>query len=119
MTTNIYNADFYRLQKEKSYESAKIILPFLFTKIPVSSCVDFGCGAGTWLKAVLDVLGGETRVLGLDFGDNTEFLMISEKCFQRKDLTAPMDLGEKFGNNNYLKIINILNNFFIYKKYKI
>ena len=96
MASDMYNADFYRLQKDKSYESAKTVLPFLLEKIPVSSCVDFGCGAGTWLRAALDVLGGGTRVFGLDFGDNTASLMIPKDCFLRQDLSVPIDLGEKF-----------------------
>ena len=96
MENNPYTNAFYENQKEESYLSAKTMLPFILGSliVPIRSVVDFGCGAGTWLKAAEQL--GVHDILGLDFGDNSRQLMIRQDQFMRQDLTVPIHLGRKF-----------------------
>ena len=66
----------------------------LSTEMP-KSMLDVGCGTGTWLRVALDL--GVTDVFGIDGVDvPSQTLLVNPMCFQRRDLTAPVDLGRKF-----------------------
>lgn len=94
--TALYDKSFYAAQISGSARSALVTVPRILELFPcVSSVVDVGCGAGTWLHQFQ--LHGVTRLLGIDGGDATEDLMqIKKSEFLRKDLAVPFDLAEKY-----------------------
>lgn len=75
--------------------AAELILPYVFSLIPVKSVIDVGCGIGTWLKVCLD--SGITDIKGID-GDyvNREQLVIPHSHFKSHDLETPLNLERKF-----------------------
>lgn len=85
-TSYLYNDDFYLNNIYHSYASARVVLGMIFKYIHVSSCIDVGCGCGTWLYAAKKL--GTTVVCGLD-GEyvNKNMLMIGEADFISCDLT--------------------------------
>ena len=94
--TVLYDRAFYSAQISGSARSASALVPRILKLFPwVSSVVDVGCGAGTWLHQFH--MRGVGRVLGLDGGGASVDLMQIEKSqFLRKDLALPFDLQEKF-----------------------
>ena len=92
----LYDKAFYAAQISGSAQSASVVVPRILELFPwVSSVVDVGCGAGTWLHQYH--LRGVERILGLDGGEATAELMQIEKSeFLQKDLTLPFDLQERF-----------------------
>jgi SAM-dependent methyltransferase len=90
-----YDSAFYAQQKDGSYVSASVVVPHILSLFKPSSVADFGCGVGTWLRALLDV--GVTDITGVD-GDyvRDELLVIPSERFVRADLTRPIDLGRTF-----------------------
>jgi len=59
------------------------------------SMLDVGCGAGTWLRAALDL--GISDVFGIDGVDiPSDQLLVDPRLFKQCDLTAPVNLGRKF-----------------------
>jgi len=91
----IYDDNFYFEQRDGSYESAKIILEYLFSIISPKSIIDVGCGVGTWLKVVMDL--GINDVTGIDgLYVNKNLLLIPESKFIPMDLTSPTPLGRTF-----------------------
>jgi hypothetical protein len=62
----LYNAKFYKNQADKSYKSAKMVLPVVLAIVPppIKTAVDFGCGMGTWLAALKEL--GVDEIKGYD-----------------------------------------------------
>ena len=84
MTTAHYNKTFYDRQRNGSFTSACVMLPYVFEIVPnVATVTDIGCGVGTWL-AVARLLG--RRVLGRDFHPAASELLLAEDEFIRTDL---------------------------------
>jgi len=91
-----YDTGFYDSQYRGSYESARIILPFIREWINPSSVLDVGCGVGTWLKVWKDELGVKD-IVGIDGAYvDRDMLQISPEHFVSKDLKEPFSLGRKF-----------------------
>lgn len=94
-----YGRTFYDGLAAGSLRSAEITLRFLFELYRPRTVVDFGCGAGTWLRAAksLDV----ADIVGVD-GDHVtpDILQIPVECFvpcnladQRPQLATRFDLA--------------------------
>lgn len=90
-----YDERFYEEQSAGSLASARIVLRTLFGTVRPASIVDFGCGAGTWVAAAMEL--GVADSLGID-GDHVERdrLRIPADRFRAADLTEPLDLGRSF-----------------------
>lgn len=90
-----YDDNFYLEQREKSYESAKIIFGHLLNITSPTSIVDVGCGVGVWLKAAME--SGVNDITGIDGSYvNKNLLAIPEDKFVPMDLTLPFSLGRTF-----------------------
>lgn len=76
--------------------SAAAMVPRILRLFPcVTSVVDVGCGAGTWLHRFR--LHGVSRVLGIDDDDPTDGLFQIEKSeYQCRSLSKPFVLDERF-----------------------
>lgn len=84
MTSMHYNKAFYDLQRNGSFTSACVMLPYVFEVVPnIATATDIGCGVGTWLS-VARLLG--RRVLGRDFHPTASELLLAEDEFIRTDL---------------------------------
>lgn len=94
MTTQHYDKAFYEAQSGGSYDSARIVLALLREVLPFASVCDVGCGAGTWVKALLEL--GVEDVLGLDGAYAQPSLQIPERHFLAADLCAPLAVGRRF-----------------------
>ncbi len=81
-----YGSDFYEQQQEISLSSAREVVPYLLSILPVQSVCDPGCGVGTWLAAFREL--GVEETLGID-GDyvSRDQLRIPADCFVPADLT--------------------------------
>ena len=94
--SKIYDSDFYADQSKGSYESAKIIIPFLLKFYKPKSVIDIGCGVGTWLKAFEE--SGIKNIKGIDgaWVDKSR-LYIDKKNFIQADFTSSsIKINEKF-----------------------
>lgn len=96
-----YTKSFYATGEQGSLGSARIVVPILLDLMAPKrpqSAVDFGCGLGTWLKALQEC--GVSSVLGLDgnYVDRRR-LLIRESDFRAADLeksppkVGPFDLA--------------------------
>ncbi len=85
---NIYNADFYKTQRDDSLRSAEIIVPLILNVFPVKSVVDIGCGVGTWLSVFRAYGVGSIR--GFDVSDlPSEDYAVDKNCREtRSDLSS-------------------------------
>lgn len=90
----VYDERFYARQGDGSYGSATVVLGHLRRVLPFSSAVDIGCGAGTWLKALLEM--GVTEVLGVDGEYARPSLRIPPERFLAADLRQPVPLQRRF-----------------------
>lgn len=90
----MYNASYYKKHEMGSYQSAIQILEYINSFINFNSVIDFGCGMGTWCKALynLDI----KDFLGIDKHqyDPTYMLIPTEKYMQF-DLCNPLKLTRK------------------------
>lgn len=96
---NEYNKEFYSNQMAGSILSAERIIPHIInmlSPVQITSVVDFGCGVGGWLSQ-FQKENKLVDVFGLDFGNpDRSQLQISEKSYQKADLSKKIDLGRKF-----------------------
>lgn len=91
-----YDEQFYKWYVEGSLRSALRILPIVFAHYRPRSVVDFGCGVGTWLRAVREL--GVEKILGMD-GAYVEqgMLQIPAEYFLAADLADRCPpLGRRF-----------------------
>lgn len=113
---SVYNEEFYKGQKDSSYESAKGMLNVVKEYLPhINSVIDVGCGVGTWLRAWSDLKcvnndihtggGGNTpleskmqdsikkdsreiKIFGIDGNDvDSSLFYIDKKYYKQVDLT--------------------------------
>ena len=89
-----YDTKFYQRQQQGSYESARIVLGFLRQNLTVASACDVGCGAGTWIKALLE--DGVPDVMGFDGAYAEPTLMIPKQNFTAADLSAPLSAPRRY-----------------------
>lgn len=90
----VYDRSFYERQGDGSYASAAIILDHLRGLLPFASAVDVGCGAGTWVQALLEA--GVTDVLGIDGAYARGSLRIDAERFLAADLREAIALDRRF-----------------------
>jgi len=90
-----YTRQFFAERNTGARRSAMVILPIVFEHANIKSIVDFGCGAGAWLRCAADT--GVSDIQGLD-GEwvVTEDLCIPPHQFHRTDLTKPVRLDRKY-----------------------
>lgn len=62
--TKKYSPNFYEELDQQSFRSARLILATVFEMFDIRSVVDFGCGAGSWLRAAGEL--GAERLTGID-----------------------------------------------------
>ena len=92
---NPYDFNFYNGQIHPSYQSAKIIVPFLIKYFNPSSVIDVGCGMGTWLKSFIEY--GVSDVIGIDGNYiNVDRLLIQKENFLPHNLRSSLVLDRKF-----------------------
>ena len=90
-----YGSSFYDKQREGSLNSAKIILPLIFSLTKPASVVDFGCGVGNWLATAKQL--GVERCLGLEGAwVKTQRLTLPDLDLKETDLEQPVSLQERF-----------------------
>lgn len=75
----VYNEEFYNINRSESYTSAKIVLDIFKNFFMPESVFDFGCGVGTWLRAWQDL--GVKKIYGIDANtmDDAALLVPREK----------------------------------------
>ena len=78
-----YGGAFFDSQKDTSFISASIVIPRVLSLCNPKSVADFGCGVGTWVRALLDI--GVSDVTGID-GDyvRDDLLVIPSERFVRR-----------------------------------
>lgn len=85
-----YTRDFHlNLKSEDSTYSAERVLSLLLPRLPpVSSCIDVGCGPGTWLATLSRLQKQKTEILGID-GPwvDRDLLAIPEDSFLAVDIS--------------------------------
>lgn len=94
--SSVYSDEFYKLQADMSYNSAKMIIPILEKIYKPKSLLDVGCGIGTWLKAWKE--SGVESAMGFDGNVvSDEKLFVSRKEIKVVDLEKiEHNVGEKF-----------------------
>lgn len=95
----IYDKKFYDRQMKGSLQSAQIVIPLILEKINsanIHSCVDFGCGVGTWLSVIKSHIRA-ADVLGIDFGEpEKEQLKINPEEYRKMDLSDSITLDKMY-----------------------
>ena len=79
---------------ENSLASAAVVVPLVLECVTASSVIDFGCKHGEWLSVFQR--HGVDAVLGLDWHDRTNLLLIEEGTFRQVDLRQPVTVNERF-----------------------
>ncbi|WP_179854312.1 methyltransferase domain-containing protein [Helicobacter pullorum] len=91
MSISVYDEEFYRLQSDGSYKSAKEIIPFIANVIPnIQSVLDVGCGVGTWLK-VWQEYNKAIKIYGVDGNSVVDGFFIDKEHYRQIDLTSKAD----------------------------
>ena len=90
-----YSTTFYDEMKDSNLASARAVVPFVLSLVPVTSVVDIGCGEGLWLKAFSEA--GVFDIEGYD-GDYVvrENLKIPQEKFHAANLEEPIPFTRTF-----------------------
>jgi SAM-dependent methyltransferase len=95
MTGKAYSDGFYADLDDTAAPSARVVVPLLTTRMPVTSVVDLGCGDGGWLQVFRE--HGATKVLGVDGPWVSEDrLKIPADCFVRQPLDRQVAVDGRF-----------------------
>jgi hypothetical protein len=90
-----YDKSFYEGQSSGSARSAERIVPVILEIMSVQSVIDIGGGVGPWARAFHDL--GVPRAVCVDGSYvDPDLLLIPESDFIARDLTAPLDVTERF-----------------------
>ena len=79
---------------DNSLASAAVVVPLVLEHVRAGSVIDFGCKHGEWLS--LFQRHGVREVLGLDWHDRMDLLLIEPARFRRVDLRQQVNLAERF-----------------------
>jgi SAM-dependent methyltransferase len=94
-TNEAYSKAFFVAQKDRSYNSAKHIVPLIRQIAPIHSVCDVGCGLGMWLRVFLEV--GVEDIVGADgHWVDTNSLIIPVSAFHHADLRESFRLDRRF-----------------------
>lgn len=91
-----YDRQFFQARHSRTQHAAQTILDIVLQALPeVRSCVDVGCGVGTWLRTMIDrgiedVLGAEGTWL------DPSMLQIPRERFVFQDLREPITIDRRF-----------------------
>ncbi|MEX0875875.1 MAG: class I SAM-dependent methyltransferase [Phycisphaerales bacterium] len=91
-----YDQQFFADRDDRTRYAAQRVLDITLEILPpINSCIDIGCGVGTWLRVLAD--RGVDDVVGAE-GDwlDTSLLMIDQDRFMRIDLRRPVEIGRRF-----------------------
>ena len=90
-----YTSDFYTQIQNRSKQSARIVLPYLFNYFRPKSVIDVGCGTGDWLSVFKE--NGIEDITGVD-GEyvDRKMLQIPENNFVSYDLKSQYNSGKKY-----------------------
>jgi hypothetical protein len=94
-TNEAYSKAFFVAQKDRSYNSAKHIVPLIRQIAPIHSVCDVGCGLGMWLRVFLEA--GVEDIVGADgHWVDTDSLIIPVSAFHHADLRESFRLDRRF-----------------------
>ena len=85
--------DYDHAKNPHGLNGPRAALQFIFAEEKPTSMVDVGCGAGTWLRAALDL--GVKEVFGID-GVISPDLHVPRDIVKQIDFSEPFDLGCHF-----------------------
>ncbi len=103
----IYNKKFYDEQKDQSFRSAQLVVPYILSQLNVNSVIDVGCGVGTWLAAFKS--NGIENVYGYDSNKldhssyyidpnfiekGVDFTLDNANNFKKSDLVITLEVAE-------------------------
>lgn len=87
----MYSASYYKKHETGSYQSAIQILEYINSFINFNSVIDFGCGMGTWCKALNNL--GIKDFLGIDIHQyDSTYMLIPNDKYMQFDLRKPLVL---------------------------
>lgn len=102
----LYDKSFYNAQSKQSYESARIMLPYVDKIFHPKSVIDVGCGVGTWLKAWKDI-NPSIYIAGIDGNDVSEdMFFIPKDCYKRVDLTKHCEILSQEISQHFTNAVN-------------
>jgi len=90
-----YNESFFDGIEDGSTESARVVVPLLFSIISVTSVVDVGCGRGAWLQIFKEHGVKTLRGIDGDYVDRSHML-VDDSCFVAGDLTKLSQIDGSF-----------------------
>lgn len=92
----MYDKQYYKKHELGSYVSAKKILGLVKEIVDFKSVIDFGCGIGTWGKALSNISNSKDY-FGIDQHQyNQDIFAIPQKQYLQYDLTKALNLHKKF-----------------------
>ena len=90
----MYSASYYKKHETGSYQSAIQILEYINSFINFNSVIDFGCGMGTWCKALNNL--GIKDFLGIDKHQyDPAYMLIPKEKYIQFDLRKPLVLTRR------------------------
>lgn len=90
----MYNKKYYKKHESGSYRSALQIFEYINVFIDFKSMVDFGCGMGTWCKAMEEL--GISDILGIDqHAYDSDYMLISAESYLQYDLRKELILPRR------------------------
>lgn len=91
----MYDEFYYKKHEQGSYQSAFQILNYIKSFYDFHSAIDFGCGMGTWCKALNNL--GIKKFLGIDKHPYTHaYMLIPTENYMQFNLQNPLSLNPKF-----------------------
>ena len=102
-----YDRLFYERHRSESLQSAEVILPLLTQLVRPTTCIDIGCGIGTWLFVAQKLWNSE--VVGVDGKYvSHDQLLISLGDFHPHDLTTSLPVKGRFDLAMCMEVIEHL-----------
>jgi hypothetical protein len=97
MKASVYNSKFFANIDEGSYSSAKKILKLVQSYVQPTSVIDVGCGAGSWLRAAMEVFSlRPENVTGIDGKYTKDRHVNSPFNLLFFNLTRPLRIAKQF-----------------------
>lgn len=118
---SIYDQNFYKAQRDDSFQSAEIIVPLILRSFAIKSVIDVGCGTGAWLSVFEK--NGFKEIRGFDVNDlpqenyfidknkiqtNCDFSSSSFSLNATADMTICLEVAEHLSetaSNNLIRLL--------------